>query len=87
MDGYYFRILSEQGSHALGGARNYIVNGKMTGGSAFVAFPAEYRSSGVMTFIVDQNDIIYQKDLGPATAQIAKSMTAYNPDSTWSKVH
>ena len=85
--GYYFRILTEQGPKAVGGARKYIVDAKMTGGFAFVAFPAEYRTSGVMTFIVDQDGVVYEKDLGPMTAQFAKTMTAYNPDSTWAKVH
>lgn len=84
--GYYFRILTEQGQKARGGARNYIVNGKMTGGFAFVAFPAEYRSSGVKTFIVSQNDVVYEKDLGPQTMDIAKNMTAFNPDSSWTTV-
>ncbi len=87
LHGYYFRILTEQGPKAPGGARKYLVDGKMTGGFAFVAFPADYRASGVMTFIVDQNDVIYEKDLGPMTAQLAKTMTAFNPDSTWTKVH
>jgi len=84
--GYYFRILTEQGKQAPGGARKYIVNGKMTGGFAFVAFPAEYRASGVKTFIVNQGGVVYEKDLGPMTAQLAKSMAIYNPDSTWTKV-
>ena len=84
--GYYFRILTEQGKQAPGGARKYIVNGKMTGGFAFLAFPAEYRASGVMTFIVNQGGAVYEKDLGPMTAQLAKSMAMYNPDSTWTKV-
>lgn len=85
--GYYYRILTEQGPKAPGGARKYIVDGKMTGGFAFLAFPAEYRVSGVMTFIVDQDGIVYEKDLGPMTAQLAQKMTACNPDSTWNKVH
>ncbi len=84
--GYYFRILTEQGPHARGGARNYVVNGKLTGGFAFVAFPAEYRASGVKTFLVNQTGAVYEKDLGPRTAQIAKAMTAYDPDSTWTRV-
>ena len=84
-DGYFFRILTSQGPHALGGAKNYIIDGKMTGGVAFVAFPAEYRSSGVMTFIVDESGTIYEKDLGPNTTKIAQAMTAYDPDSTWHK--
>jgi DUF2950 family protein len=84
--GYYFRILSGRGPQARGGAQDYIVNGKMTGGFAFVAFPAVYRSSGVKTFIVDESGAVYEKDLGAVTTQIAKSMTVYNPDSTWTKV-
>jgi hypothetical protein len=86
LHGYYYRILTKQGPDAPDGTLNYIVDGKMTGGFAFVAFPAEYKSSGVMTFIVAQNDVVYEKNLGPMTAQIAKSMTAFNPDSTWTKV-
>jgi Protein of unknown function (DUF2950) len=81
--GYFFRILKSQGPHAPGGAQNYIVNGKMTGGFAFVAYPAEYRSSGVMTFIVDESGTIYEKDLGPNTEKVAEAMNAYDPDSTW----
>jgi hypothetical protein len=81
--GYYYQILTGQGAHAQGGAKSYLVDGKMTGGFAFVAYPAEYRNSGVMTFLVDQSGIVYQKDLGANTADIAKQMTAYNPDKTW----
>ena len=84
-DGYYFRILTGQGANAPGGARSYIVDGKMTGGFAFMAYPAEYRSSGVMTFIVDQDGIVYEKDLGPRTAEIAKTLTRYERDATWRK--
>jgi hypothetical protein len=84
-NGYFFRILTSQGPHAAGGATNYIVDGKMTAGFAFVAYPAVYRSSGVMTFIVNQSGAIYEKDLGPETAKLAEAMTAYNPDSTWHK--
>ena len=65
--------------------KSYIVNGKMTDGFAFVAYPAEYRSSGVMTFIVDQDGIVYQKDLGKKTGVIAKTMADYNPNATWQK--
>jgi hypothetical protein len=82
-NGYFFRILTRQGPHALGGAKSYIVDGVMTGGFAFVAYPAEYRSSGVMTFIVDEAGTIYEKDLGPDTTKAAQAMTAYDPDSTW----
>jgi hypothetical protein len=85
-NGYMFRILTSQGPHAAGGAKNYIVDGKMSAGFAFVAYPAEYRSSGVMTFIVDKSGAIYEKDLGPDTTKLAQAMTAYDPDSTWYKV-
>jgi Protein of unknown function (DUF2950) len=81
--GYYYRILTAQGAKAPGGAKSFIVNGKMTGGFAFIAYPAEYRNSGVMTFMVDQSGVVYQKDLGSNTVDIAKDMTTYNPDKTW----
>ena len=84
--GYFFRILTAQGPHAHGGARNYIVDGKMTAGFAVVAFPAAYRSSGVKTFIVSQDGRIFSKDLGPRTAQLAGAMESYDPDSTWTRV-
>jgi Protein of unknown function (DUF2950). len=84
--GYYYRILTSQGRHAPGGAKIYLVHGKMTGGFAFVAYPAEYRSSGVMTFIVNQDGIVYQKDLGTMTSVHAHRMTQYEPDATWKKV-
>ncbi|HET6142326.1 MAG TPA: DUF2950 domain-containing protein [Candidatus Acidoferrales bacterium] len=82
-NGYFFRILTSQGPHAPGGARNYVVSGKMIEGFAFVAYPAEYRASGVKTFIVSKSGKIYEKDLGPDTTRIAQTMTAYDPDSTW----
>jgi hypothetical protein len=81
--GYIYRMLTSQGANAPGGARNYIVDGKMTGGFALVAYPVSYRDSGVMTFIVNQDGQVYQKDLGPITEQIASVMVAYNPDATW----
>jgi hypothetical protein len=84
-DGYFFRILTSQGPHAPDGARKYVVNGKMTEGFAFVAYPAEYRSSGVKTFIVNQSGVIYEKDLGPNTTKAAEAMNNYDPDSTWHK--
>jgi hypothetical protein len=84
-NGYFFRILTRQGSHAPGGAKNYVINGKMSAGFGFVAYPAEYHSSGVMTFIVDGSGTIYEKDLGPDTTKLAEAMTAYDPDSTWHK--
>ena len=85
-NGYFFRILTSQGPHATGGAKNYIVDGKMTAGFAFIAYPVEYQSSGVMTFIVDKSGVVHEKDLGPDTAKIAQAMTAYDPDSTWHEV-
>lgn len=84
--GYYFKVLTKQGAAAPGGELDYVAKGKMFGGFALVAYPAEYRNSGVMTFIVNHDGIVYEKDLGPATAKIAERMTAYNPDSTWHKV-
>ncbi len=85
-NGYFFRILTKQGPHAMGGAKNYVVNGVMTQGFAFIAYPAEYRASGVMTFMVDESGVIYEKDLGPDTAKVADSINAYDPDSTWHEV-
>lgn len=84
--GYYFKILTEQGPAAPGGELDYIVHGKMIGGFALVAYPAEYRNSGVMTFIVNHTGTVFQKDLGPRTAHIAERMTIYNPDKTWKAV-
>jgi hypothetical protein len=81
--GYFYHTLKAQGAKAPGGAKSYIVDGNMTGGFAFVAYPAEYRNSGVMTFMIDKNGIAYQKDLGPNTTSMAKDMTSYNPDKTW----
>jgi hypothetical protein len=83
--GYYFRILARQGKSGPGGAKSYIANGKMTGGFAFVAYPAEYRSSGVMTFIVNEDGVVYQKDLGNKTEAVAKAMKEYKPQSSWQK--
>jgi hypothetical protein len=83
--GYYYYVLTRQGKNAPGGAKRYIVNGKMTEGFAFVAYPAEYRSSGVMTFVVNQDGVVYEKDLGQKTPVRAKTMTEYNPNSGWQK--
>jgi len=83
--GYYFHILEGQGKSGPGGAKSYLVNGKMSDGFAFVAYPAEYRSSGVMTFIVNQDGVVYEKDLGKKTEVLAKGMKEYNPGSTWQK--
>jgi hypothetical protein len=84
--GYYFLVLTAQGPHAHGAARNYIVGGKMTGGFAVVAFPAAYRSSGVKTFVVNAHGMIHEKDLGPKTTQVASAMKLYDPDTTWMRV-
>ena len=81
--GYHFRILTAQGSSAPGGKKNYVVNGEMRGGFALVAYPAKYGSSGVMTFIVNQDGKVYEKDLGPDTDAQAEAMIEYNPDDTW----
>ena len=81
--GYYYRILKQQGKDAPGGARSYVVNGHMIGGFAIVAFPAKYGDSGVMSFIVNQRGVIYEKNLGPNTTAIAGRMTTFNPDKSW----
>lgn len=81
--GYYFKILTRQGKSAPGGEYNYIINGNMIGGCALVAYPAAYGDSGIMTFIVNQQGRVYQKNLGPDTVDIASKMTAYDPDNTW----
>jgi hypothetical protein len=84
--GYYFRILKGQGSDAPGGAFNYVVRGKMIGGFALIAYPAEYGNSGVMTFMVNHAGTVYQKDLGKRTEGIAKRIYLFDPDQTWKKV-
>ena len=84
--GYYYRILTKQGPAAKGGARDYMSDNQLARGFAFVAYPAEYRNSGVMTFIVNQDAIVYQKDLGPDTAQSAAATSEYNPDKSWDPV-
>ncbi len=82
--GYYYRILTRQGAHASGGARNYIgADGHMSGGFALLAYPAAYGDSGVMTFIVNQNGIVREKNLGPHTAKLARAIEEYDPDSSW----
>lgn len=85
-NGYYLRILTAQGKSAEGGAKSYVANGKMLSGFAFVAYPAVYRTTGVMTFIVNHNGNVYQKDLGPDTKKIGIGMTEYDPDPTWERV-
>jgi Protein of unknown function (DUF2950) len=84
--GYFFHMLNRQGSHAQGGAKEYVVDGKMVGGFAFVAYPAEYGNSGVMTFIINQDGVLLQKDLGKTTTEIATAMTAFDPEAGWSQV-
>jgi hypothetical protein len=84
--GYYFKILTRQGPAAAGGELDYVVDGKMIGGFALVAYPAEYRNSGVMTFIVNHAGTVFQKDLGPNTTRLAERMTSFNPDKTWQPV-
>jgi hypothetical protein len=81
--GYYFRILTRQGKHAPGGKHDYVINGNMIGGFAMIAWPARYGESGIMTFIVNQQGRVYQKDLGPKTSKIVGKMKAYDPDSSW----
>jgi len=83
--GYYYRMLTRQGKNGPGGAKSYLVNGKLVEGFAFVAYPAEYRSSGVMTFIVNEDGIVYQKDLGKKTEVLAKALKEYNPNPSWQK--
>ena len=84
--GYYFKILTSQGPAAPGGEMDYVVRGKMIGGYALVAYPAEYKNSGVMTFIVNHTGNVFEKDLGPNTAKLAERMTSFNPDKTWKQV-
>jgi hypothetical protein len=84
--GYYFHRLDSQGSAAKGGAKAYVVNGKATAGFAYIAYPAKYDDSGVQTFIINQDGVIYAKNLGKDTANLAKAMTEFNPDSTWTRV-
>ncbi|HEX8879801.1 MAG TPA: DUF2950 family protein [Candidatus Acidoferrum sp.] len=81
--GYYFRMLSGQTAKARGGAKNYIADGKIVGGFALVAYPAEYGDSGVMTFMINQDGSLLEKDLGETTVQRATAMTDFDPDSDW----
>jgi len=86
-NGYYFRILTKQGNGAKGGAKDYVMNGKMTGGFAILAYPAEYQNSGITTFLIGTDGIVYEKDLGPKTADTAAAMTEYNPRDGWKPVN
>lgn len=83
--GYYYKILTRQGAHAPGGALDYVVNGHMIGGFALVAYPAKWGDSGVMTFIVNHDGVVYQKNLGPRTAALARAIAEYDPDPSWTK--
>jgi len=85
--GYYFKILTAQGPAAPGGARDYVVSGRMSGGFALVAWPAEYDVTGIMTFLVSQDGIVSEKDLGPESGKVGPGITLYNPDSSWKPVH
>jgi hypothetical protein len=84
--GYYYKILTGQGTHAPGGSYSYMARGRMIGGFALVAFPADWDNSGVMTFMVNQDGVVYQKDLGPKTESLAPAIKAFDPDDTWTRV-
>ena len=84
--GYFYHTLTKQGADAKGGAKDYVVNGKMTGGFAFVAYPEKYGDTGITTFIINQNGVVYEKDLGKDTATLAKAITEFNPDKSWAPV-
>jgi Protein of unknown function (DUF2950) len=84
--GYYFRILTAQGPAAPGGAKDYVSNGELSGGFALVAWPAQYDATGIMTFIVNHDGVVHEQALGPDTDKVARAMTAYNPDASWSPV-
>jgi hypothetical protein len=86
IDGYTLRILTAQGNDAPGGAQSYIVNGKMTGGFAILATPVKYAETGIMTFMVGRDGVVYERDLGPDTAKLAVSIQEYNPTDDWSEV-
>ena len=81
--GYFYRILTRQGPHAPGGEKDYIVDGHMTGGFALLAFPARWGDSGIMTFVVNQDGIVFQKNLGPQTGDLARDITEFDPDLSW----
>jgi len=83
--GYYYKIFKAQGPNAPGGAIDYVIDGNMVSGFALIAYPARYNVSGIMTFMVNQEGVVYQKDLGSKTVQIGKDMTLFDPDKSWSK--
>jgi Protein of unknown function (DUF2950) len=84
--GYFYKILKAQGNNAPGGAYDYVIKGQMIGGFALVAYPAEYGASGIMTFIVNHDGVVYEKDLGKETSKIARAMTKFDPDQTWKRM-
>jgi len=84
--GYHFRVLTTQGAAAKGGARSYLVNGEMSGGFGLIAYPADYGRGGIMTFMVNQDGVVYQKDLGEDTLNAAAALGEFNPDGTWADV-
>jgi hypothetical protein len=84
--GYFFRILFSQGAEAPGGAKKYVQNGRMTGGFALIARPANYAASGIMSVIVNQDGVVFQKDLGPQTARSAASIAQFNSDPSWARI-
>ena len=84
--GYFFRILTQQGPNAPGGAYNYVINGRMIAGFAMVAYPADHGDSGVMTFIVNHNGMVYERDLGPDTLKLASAMKSFDPGKGWKPV-
>ena len=81
--GYFFRMLDKQGPDAKGGAKDYIVNGKMTRGFAVLAYPAQYADSGIMTFVINQDGIVYEKDVGKTTDQLGAAIAGFHPDKNW----
>ncbi len=85
-DGYHFRILTAQGDKAKGGAKSYLASGKLTGGFAVIASPVKYRNSGIMTFILSREGVVYEKDLGPNTVDAANAIKEYNPTDGWTPV-
>jgi hypothetical protein len=86
LHGYYFRILTAQGAAATGGAKPYVVKGQMSGGFPLIAWPAQYDVTGVMTFIVNQDGMVREKDLGPGTDATARKIPVYNPDASWREI-
>ena len=84
--GYQYRLLTSQGPHAQGGATDYLVNGRLVGGFAILAYPAQYGNSGIMTFITNHDGIVYQRDLGPDTEKVAQRIAEFDPGPDWTRV-